>query len=410
VLARVFAKPSEVTKSAASIWLLQTVRGLEALVDNHRGHANRPQDERMHDLPDPDWYLDHVVLPSGIEQYKVGPVRAWQASWAALALQLRGSVDESPVGAAIELALDQGFVLTRAQTMRCGVTDAELRRLVRSGDWTRCGHGCFATVRAPAEDDEHDAARRRHAVAAAAAALRRRRHTIGGASAVILHGLPVFDIPDRPQLITDVRGNTGPRQAVDVRVARLAPDERDDWYGVPCAALVRAVVDLLRMDPRSGLMAADAALHEGLVRQQELTSGVERAATKPGIRRAREVLELASPLIESPLESVTHLALHDSGFPPPELQRPIQGADGKRYRVDFCWPDLRLILEADGRRKYREDVQWREKAREIALTRVGYRVERVRWVDIVDDWPATRDWLRELIAARADRAARPRTV
>jgi hypothetical protein len=239
----------------------------------------------MHDLPDPDWYLDHVVLPSGIEQYKVGPVRAWQASWAALALQLRGSVDESPVGAAIELALDQGFVLTRAQTMRCGVTDAELRRLVRSGDWTRCGHGCFATVRASAEDDEHDAARRRHAVAAAAAALRRRRHTIGGASAVILHGLPVFDIPDRPQLITDVRGNTGPRQAVDVRVARLAPDERDDWYGVPCAALVRAVVDLLRMDPRSGLMAADAALHEGLVRQQELTSGVERAATKPGIRR-----------------------------------------------------------------------------------------------------------------------------
>lgn len=56
------------------------------------------------------------------------------------------------------------------------------------------------------------------------------------------------------------------------------------------------------------------------------------------------------------------------------------------------------MLEADGRAKYTDDELWREKRRELALTRAGYRVVRVTWSDVVDDWPATCVWLAEFTA------------
>jgi very-short-patch-repair endonuclease len=110
------------------------------------------------------------------------------------------------------------------------------------------------------------------------------------------------------------------------------------------------------------------------------------------------VLGLADRLIESPLESLTHLALHDSGLPMPSPQQWLTGADGKRYRVDFLWPEFRLIVEADGRGKNSEGERWREKKRDIALERAGYRVVRVTWEDVVHNWPAVARWLRELMS------------
>jgi hypothetical protein len=146
-------------------------------------------------------------------------------------------------------------------------------------------------------------------------------------------------------------------------------------------------------------MAADAALHEGLIRADEIPAVVARSSGAPGIRRARAVLTLASALIESPLESLTHLALHEDGFPPPQLQFPVVGADGKRYRADFAWPEFRLVLEADGRLKYQAEELWAEKGREFALARAGWRAVRVRWLDVARNWSTTSAWLRSLMIA-----------
>jgi very-short-patch-repair endonuclease len=71
--------------------------------------------------------------------------------------------------------------------------------------------------------------------------------------------------------------------------------------------------------------------------------------------------------------------------------------DGKRYRVDFAWPQFRVVLEADGRGKYRGDELWGEKQRALALTRAGYRVVRVVWKDVLATWPATSAWLSDLL-------------
>ncbi len=47
----------------------------------------------------------------------------------------------------------------------------------------------------------------------------------------------------------------------------------------------------------------------------QLDDALAAARGWPGVRRARSVLALASPLAESPLESLVRLRLHDAGFP-----------------------------------------------------------------------------------------------
>ena len=159
------------------------------------------------------------------------------------------------------------------------------------------------------------------------------------------------------------------------------------WFGAPVTTPARTLVDLARLNRRDGIMAADAALREGLLTAFAIDAELERAAGWPGVRQAREVLALADPLAESPLESITRLALHDDEFPLPRLQRWIG-----RDRVDFYWPTYRFVLEADGRAKYTDDEFWEEKRREQRLrahpAQVQF-VERVIWSDITQNWSAT---------------------
>lgn len=357
---------------------------------------------RVDDPTDLDWYLDHVVVPGGPQGRKVGRVLAWQGAWNALAHHVSADTGDSRLTAATRLALGQGFVLTHEQARGAGVSDAAVRRLLRRLQWSSCGRSCLtvapagwlAGVTANAEDR----ARRAHTLRATAALLRRRDHVVATASAAIMHGLPVMAVPERPELFALRPVTSGRLNAAHIRLTTVRADEVGTWFGAPLTKVPRTVVDLARFDPRSGLMAADAALHEGLLNQDELTAAIDAAAGRHGLRRARQVLALASARIESPLESVTHLALYDDGFPRPELQFEVRGANGRRYYADFAWPELRLILEADGKGKYRQGELWAEKGREVALARAGYRIARVRWYDVVHDWPATSAWLRELMA------------
>ena len=139
-------------------------------------------------------------------------------------------------------------------------------------------------------------------------------------------------------------------------------------------------------------MAADAALHDGLVDRATIDRALVAAAGWPGVRQARAVLALADGRAESPLESLTRLRLHDDAFPIPDLQVWF-GSD----RVDMVFRQQRLILEIDGLEKYVGDALKAEKVRETRLRRYGYRVERVTWDDIVHNWPATAAWLRRLL-------------
>jgi hypothetical protein len=255
------------------------------------------------------------------------------------------------------------------------MSDAEVRRLVRAGEWCVPHYGVVAPVR---PDNE----RMRHTLAATAAALVRPGHVISGASAGVVHGLPLVHHPDRVVLTADEPSRMGARGRVLVRAARHPVDDTTTWFGTPITTIARTIVDLAREDRAAGLVAADAALHQRVVGPDELRSVASRSAGWPGARQARDIVAVASPLAESPLESLTRLCIVDANLPTPELQSWVEGA-GWRYRVDMLWREERVIAEADGKIKYEGDALWREKRRQERLERAGFRVVRVLWDDIM---------------------------
>lgn len=290
------------------------------------------------------------------------------------------------------------LVLTPAELAAAGVSRSRARTLVRRGTWTAAGYGCVAAV--DVRDPQPPVvARRRHALACVAACRRRPGSVVSGRSAAVLHGLPTYRLPPLPELTTPASTGLGRRGPAHVHGAGLVAGELSSWYGTPLTTPARTVVDLARHDRRDGIMAADAALAHDLVGGAQLDRALTLARGWPGVRQARAVLALADRRAESPLESITRLALHDDGFPAPEPQAAIPGTP---FRVDLLWRAIRLILEVDGLAKYTDAELRYEKRRELRLRALGYRVERVGWDDVVLRWPQTRRWLRAAVRLPAE--------
>lgn len=306
------------------------------------------------------------------------PAAAWQRWW-----QER-SVDDSLV----QVASEQGFVLACADLPALGYTRSQMRTAVRRGRWTVAARG-FVTPLDLRDADPYLERRRRISVAAAAAVLGASGQVVSGPTAAVLRGLPVRVTPLQPGTTVGSGANLGPGPARHVYGAALDPAECVEWFGIPVTNVARTAVDVARHDRRGGLMVADAALRERLTDVGSLDAALRRSAGWPGVRQARDVLRVADGRAESPLESITRLALHDDGFPPPALQLRIGP-----YRVDHAWPERMLVLESDGRVKYTAEERWAEKTREQFLRREGWRVERVVWRDITGDWERTRAILR----------------
>jgi len=331
---------------------------------------------------DPDWYLDHVlagVEPDDRAGATSGPVRAWRLWW-----RQRAGVDDP----ALRRSVRQGFVLAPRDVTELGQTRQRARTLVRRGTWTAAGFGAVAPLDVR-DGPVFEVRRRRHALLGSAAVLRRPRLVLSCRTAAVAHGLPTLTVPGAPQTTDPRPTGLGRRGPGHVHGARLRPRDLTRWFGVPLTTTGRTLVDLARHDRRDAVMAVDAALRESLVTWAELRAALDDAIGWPGVRQARDVLALGDPAAESPLESLTRLALHDSGFPAPALQAQIG-----RYRVDLLIGESRLVIEADGRSKYTGDELWREKRREHALRALGYRVERVVWSDVVRDWAVTSRRLR----------------
>lgn len=333
-------------------------------------------------LPDPTWYFENALYfaEPGHAPAADGPARRWREWWR------QQAAGPDPV---VRAAAGHGFVLDGAELERLGISRQRRRTAVARGDWSSPARGMFAPVRIDDGAGPFSVARRRHALAAAAGARSGHGEVVSGRSAAILHGLPTVGIPVRPELTTPGRTALGRRAARHLHGAALDDSAAVSWFGIPVGTIARTVLDVARHNRRDGLLVLDAALAERLVTSPELAIELAGATGWPGVKQARGVLALGSPLAGSPLESLVRLALHDDGFPRPCLQYEIAG-----YRVDFCWPEVRLVLEADGRGKYTDAALWREKRRESVLRSCGFHVERVQWDDVLRRWPATSRRLR----------------
>lgn len=134
--------------------------------------------------------------------------------------------------------------------------------------------------------------------------------------------------------------------------------------------------------PRA-LATLDAALRSGACSRDELQRAVTRQAGRRGVVRTRELLPLASPKAESPMESEARLIMIDGGLPPPILQYEVADLQGRIWRLDFAWPEARVAAEYDG-------VDWhsgpeafrRDRRRSSALQELGWSVVPIIAEDI----------------------------
>lgn len=100
------------------------------------------------------------------------------------------------------------------------------------------------------------------------------------------------------------------------------------------------------------VVAGDALVARHGISPRELLDG-------PGytVGRSRQGARLVRKGVESPMESRVRLLLRWAGFPEPEVNRVVPHARGT-YRLDLCWPDLKLAVEYDGQ-QHRSDLdQW----------------------------------------------------
>jgi len=135
--------------------------------------------------------------------------------------------------------------------------------------------------------------------------------------------------------------------------------------------------------PRA-LATLDAALRTGTCDRAQLWSAASRQGGRRGIVHVRELISLAAPEAESPMESEARLAMIDGGLPQPLLQYEIVDYSGRTWRVDFAWPELMVAAEYDGfdwhsdRERFARDRQKRAALQEVGWSVVSIVADDVR--------------------------------
>ncbi|MCA5892594.1 hypothetical protein LEP48_04395 [Isoptericola sp. NEAU-Y5] len=284
---------------------------------------------------------------------------------------------------------------------------AEIARRTATGDLQRVRKGVYL---APVDEDGPARARRAEVLRRVRAVQLRltTAYWYSHTTAAVLHGCWTWRLSDAVH-VTQLRAPNA-EQSRERGLRRhwtaLPPRDRTTIDGLPATTLERTVVDCARtLPPDQGLVVTDSALRGG-ADLDVLCAILDESAGRRGVRRAREVVDLADPRSESPGESLLRWVVHDAGLPTPEAGHRTMTRRGDVW-LDLAWPERKVALEFDGAVKYSGgdygDPAGRvfaEKLRQDALEEAGWLVVRVTWDDLHQ---------AEALAARIRAALRTRS-
>lgn len=294
-------------------------------------------------------------------------------------------------GRLASLASGQLGIFTRRQALESGYSADEIQRMLNRHEWHGIRRGVYVEQAVWDALPERD----RSLLEIRAAYTRvRARGVISHWSAALLWGLDLHE-PDLAllHLTRPDRHSSRKEAGIQHHVCRLDAGEVIEFDGMQVTSLARTVVDLACLAGiESGLVAADCALRRGLT-GDELEGQLHRQSDCPGAIKAGHVVSRADGRAESPGETLCRYTFEQLGLPAPELQVEFHDSSGSvRARVDFAWPEHRVVAEFDGRSKYYRDVQdgvnpgdvvWREKRREDWLRRTHtLDMVRIVWADL----------------------------
>jgi len=276
---------------------------------------------------------------------------------------------------------------TRADARDAGYSESELRRRLRTGQWTRLSRDAYVEPAAwPVGESTWDRARRLHLVTTRVVVGR-----LGGGavvshqSAAALHGLPIWSLNLTKVQVTKPTGRPRSEAIVEVHRSRFEPGEVTVLDGLRVVTPGRAIVETACVSSYEvGVVLGDAGLHQRLVTADALVTMADRHMYWSGSPAARAAARFADGLCESVGESRLRVLMANHGLPTPTLQAEIRDPTGLLVgRVDFLLAG-RLIVEFDGAEKYggTASAVLAEKWREDRLRDCGYRVVRTSWADL----------------------------
>jgi hypothetical protein len=254
-----------------------------------------------------------------------------------------------------ELASRQHAVVDVRQLEELGFDEAAIRRRVESGRLHRLYRGVYAVGHTVLNRDG------RYLAAVLACGP---RAVLSHRSAAALWGIRPsaaarFDVT--------VPHTSGVRSTSRIVVHRpRRPYATTTHEGIPITTPGQTLADLAIALPRR-------ALEKAAEQAEALRLDVRVPAEHPGAERlAAATAHDLGTTTDSPLEDA-FLELCDAhGIPRPLVQPIIEG-----YKVDFCWPAERLIVETDGYEHHGTRAGFeRDRAKDARLTARGWRVMR----------------------------------
>jgi very-short-patch-repair endonuclease len=171
--------------------------------------------------------------------------------------------------------------------------------------------------------------------------------------------------------------------------------------GIPVIHPVAVLVDLAAGLPIGQVEAAiNEADHHDLVDPERLLAAIDALPRRVGVGPLRRLLEATTVALASTELERRFLPLaRTAGLPVPLTQVWLNG-----YRVDFFWPDLGLVVEADSLRYHRTAFkQAKDKRRDNAHAASGRTALRFTHGQICNE----PEYVRKMLARTARRLRSP---
>lgn len=282
---------------------------------------------------------------------------------------------------------------TRADLDPEDVSEAALKRALRGGEIRSVVRGVFVPTSLP------DTLELR---ARAVAKVVRPHHVVTDRTAAWLHGIDVHtyaELDVLPPIETCALRGHRPTQitGVDGRTRDLAPEDVVTIHGVLVTTPLRTALDLgCCLRRREAYASLNAIARRFTLTRSELERALPRFRRRRGVVQLRDLVPLVDPRIESERESWVFLAINDAGLPLPEPQHWIEIDDVPTYRLDFAYPQLKIVVEYDGidAHERTESQRERDRLRRVWLRDHGWTVIVVRRGDFKR--AALDGWLGEL--------------
>jgi very-short-patch-repair endonuclease len=231
-----------------------------------------------------------------------------------------------------QLARDQHGAVTRAQLLEHGLNSEAIQHRIDAGRLHRLWRGVYAVGRPEVSQEGRWMAA---VLSCGPEALLSHR------SAAVLWG-----IAQKAEGIdvTVPEGVYRRRQGIRVhRRSQLGKGHRCRVVGIPITDPLSTLVDLASCSPEWQVeQAVNAADRLDLIDPETLRATVPKLPSRPGMALLRRVAGCKT-ITDTGLERKFLTIVRAANLPRPQTQVWISG-----YRVDFYWPDLGLIVEADG--------------------------------------------------------------